>query len=223
MKKNRENILCLFPEDDSLLFLSPLRAYLEKNYRCHIIYPNEESYYETIRLISTMHDNTLVLFVGHGASHCFYGGCNKAFPRKQLINSSNINILNNKNVFALSCRSNEFFDLNKANLNNFFGFGNLPTDWNEIITERDIGDPFYLKNINEEEIQKFKSIVNDVILSVFQDTDDYFDFKTLYLGIKLLLNKEISELITTKTIANYRELANLIFYMKQDILYRFNN
>lgn len=218
MKTNKEKILCIFPEDPSLSFLSSLRAYLVEYYSYHIIEPTEDSYNKTIELITSMEANSLILFFGHGASHCFYGACSDDFPQKQLVNRSNIGILANKNVFALTCRSNDFFNFHKTSINDFFGFGNMPTDWEEIVAERNTGDPYYLKNINETEIYVFKTTLNNIVLSAFQRTEDLLDFKSIFLMIKLHINKEISKLLTDKNTPNYRELANLLFYMKEDIL-----
>jgi len=220
MKTNKEKILCIFPEDPSLSFLSSLRAYLVEYYSYHIIEPTEESYNKTIDLIASMEANSLILFFGHGASHCFYGACSNIFPQKQLVNRSNIGILANKNMFALTCRSNDFFDYHKASINDFFGFGNMPTDWEEIVAERNTGDPFYLRNINETEIDVFKRILNNIVLSAFQSTDDLLNFESLYLSIKLNINKSISKLLIDKRAPNYREIANILFYMKEDILVR---
>jgi len=96
----------------------------------------------------------------------------------------------------------------------------MPTDWEEIVAERNTGDPFYLSNINETEIDVFKTILNNIVLSAFQRTDDLLNFESLYLSIKLNINKSISKLLIDKSTPNYREIANILFYMKEDILVR---
>lgn len=218
MKKSKENILCVFPEDQSLSFLSSLKDYLERYYILHLIQPNKASYDETISLIGSMKQESLILFFGHGASHCLYGACDDSFSQQKLIDGSNAHILKNKNIFSLSCRSNDFLDSHKAVLNNYFGFGDLPTDWDEIIAERNTGDPFYLNSINQSVINDFKIAVNNIILSAFKETEDPFDFRQLYLSLKLAINKKISILLTRNCTPNNRELANLLYSMKNDIL-----
>ncbi len=218
MKTNKEKILCIFPEDPSLAFLSTLRNYLEENYNCHFILANDESYNISIDTISSLEPNSLIMFFGHGASHCFYGSCSQEFPQRQLVNSTNIEALKDKNVFALSCRSCDFLDSNKRIIKEFFGFGNMPTDWDEIVAERNTGDPFYLNKMTQEDVEIYKSLLNKIVLQSLKKTEDLLDFRRLYLSIKLSINKEISKLLIEKNPLNYREIANLLFYLKEDII-----
>jgi len=168
---NSKNVLCIFVEDPTLTFLKPIKSYLEKGFDCFIIEPSDESYQKGVKKIESVPDNGLIIFIGHGASHCFYGACSHNYESKPLVNRSNNHILKNKSIFALSCRSSDFLESNKSIIKNYIGFGNLPTEWHEIIAERDCGDSMYLKGITESDILIFKNSLNELILSCLLSED----------------------------------------------------
>lgn len=218
-----KDVLCIFPEDITLLFLEPLRNKLKQSYKVLEVLANDESHVKAIETIKTLPDDSTVIFIGHGASHCFYGACNDKYKRNLFINKSNFEVFRNKNLFAFSCRSSEFLDANKSILNNYLSFGNLPTDWNEILAERNYGDPYYLRNINEKEIIIFKEQLTTIILSCFFSPEIIYDFNTLYFNLRLYLNKEIARLNLGEKNNSIRALANLWYETKAEMDYYSNN
>jgi len=139
-------VFCIMPEDNSLSFLNPVFDHLKIHYPIRKILPNKESYTQTINEIQELPPDSIIFFLGHGASHCLYGACDEQFERIPFIDKSNIDALTSKSIFALSCRSSEFLYNNRSNLNSFIGFGNLPTDWGDVFAERDFGDTNYLND-----------------------------------------------------------------------------
>ncbi|NVO09135.1 MAG: hypothetical protein HXX16_04150 [Bacteroidales bacterium] len=216
---SNRDVLCIFPEDITLLFLEPLRNKLKQNYKVLNVLANDESHVKAIETIKTLPDGSTVIFIGHGASHCFYGACNDNYKRNSFINSSNFEVFRNKNLFALSCRSSEFLEANKSILNNYLSFGNLPTDWDEIVAERDNGDPNYLRNINENEISIFKKKLSSIVLSCLLNPENIYDLITLYLNLKFHFNKEIARLNLEEKSINMRALVNLWYETKIEMNY----
>ena len=66
------------------------------------ILPNKESYTQTINEIQELPPDSIIFFLGHGASHCLYGACDEQFERIPFIDKSNIDALTSKSIFALS-------------------------------------------------------------------------------------------------------------------------
>lgn len=214
---NNSNVLIIKPIDESILFLEPIIEGLV-NFYSITIEPKEESYELGIQEIDKMPDSSIIIFLGHGASHCLYGAHDSSFERKPLVNSSNISIFQNKSVFSLSCRSSEFLYKNRDVMKQFIGFGNLPTDWDDIIAERDFGDPNYLANIQEEDIAYYKSTLADIIYQSFiRNKISIGDFEKIFLHIKLMINKEISMILIEKPMSNYRLLADIWYETKQEM------
>jgi len=213
-----ETVFCIMPEDKSLTFLNPVFDHLKIHYPTRKILPTKESYNQMINEIQELSADAIIFFLGHGASHCLYGACDEQFERIPFIDKTNIDVLTNKSVFALSCRSSEFLCNNKSKLNSFIGFGNLPTDWDEVFAERDFGDTNYLSGLAEGTIDYFRDSLAQIILeSIKLNIGKLTSFRTWYLYLRLLINKEISNLLLKRNIPNYRALSNLWFETKQEI------
>jgi hypothetical protein len=214
---NSSNVLIIKPVDLSVSFLDPIFKGLV-NYNSIIIEPNEESYKRGVQHINEMPDSSTIMFLGHGASHCLYGAHDLSFERKPLVNNSNISIFKNKNIFSLSCRSSEFLYKNRSVMKQFIGFGNLPTDLNDIIAERDLGDPNYLLNIQEEDISFYKKTLAEIVhSSLSKSRFNMEDFEKIYLHMKLMINKEISKILIEKPIPNFRLLADIWYETKREM------
>lgn len=214
-----KTIFCIMPEDNSLAFLDPVFDHLKIHFPTRKILPTKESHAQTINEIQELPAGSNIFFFGHGASHCLYGACDELFERIPFINKTNIDVLTGKSVFALSCRSSEFLYNNKSKLNSFIGFGNLPTDWDDVFAERDFGDTNYLKDIDEETINYFRDSLAQIILASLKlDFGKLSNFRPWYLYLRLLINKEIANLLLKRNIPNYRALSNLWFETKHEIL-----
>ena len=103
---------------------------------------------------------------------------------------------------------------------NFIGFNYLPTDWDDIVAERDLGDPNYLLNIREEDIVYYKNTLAKMVLSSFiKNKKSIADFERIFLYIKLMVNKEISKILVEKPMPNYRLLADIWYVTKQGMIF----
>lgn len=215
------NIICIFPKDESTDFLFPIYEFLSKSDSFWGIRSdnNEELYQFVRKKIETIKDeNNLIVFIGHGASNCLYG-TPKNDEKIKLFEQSNIGIFANQSVFFLSCRSSEFINnIPKGNKVNGIGFGDIITEYREVIAERDTGDSSFGADINIDVIENF----NDLLVNIIKDTFKYsaaqnMDLYNLFLNLKLIINKNISDILVNKNIKHYRTVADLLVDMKWDI------
>lgn len=205
-------ILCIYPVDETTEFLKSIYEMLtgSEAFSCVSVENN------VVQAIRGCDDDTTIIFLGHGASHCLYGR-----NRVPLIRNSDFEIFESKRIFLLACRSEEFITNNKATSpKEYIGFGNMPTEWEEIVAERD-NDAFAYPNVDETIIQLYRGILADVISFTLSKTINLGkDFRYLYFLIKLLLNKHIVRLVKEEHTPQARALSKLLYDTKKDIIYK---
>ncbi len=207
-------MICVFPEDETLSFLEPIVNDLSKFIDVFKLTTNNKD--EIISKIESLAKDSIIIFIGHGASRCLYGAVEKG-DKQIFINSSNIGILRDKNICAISCRSSEFLDANKSIVNNYLGFGNIPTEWDEIAAGRDVGDPFYLEGINERELRYYVSCFKKSTHYCLGAFVKHKSIKQLYFDYRLCFNKSIYNLMKNKQRYNHVKLSELIIDTKNEI------
>ena len=211
-------IACIYPMDETTGFLLPIfeRLQKESNFIDYRFDTND------INSVDKMKDDLLnleqpsfIVFLGHGASYCLYG-TPKGDKKKILFSIDDLKLFQNHSCFFLSCRSSEFL---RTKAQSYIGFGDIPTDYLEIISERDLGDIHYMSGINEAEIELYKSYIVDIILHTI-DSCGCESLLTFYNKLKLYTNKQIADLLVNKEVPNYRLLADLLYSWKSEIEYR---
>ena len=215
------NIICIFPKDETTDFLFPVYESLSKSDSFWGIRSNNnEELFQSVRekMESIKDQNNLIIFIGHGASNCLYGTPVND-EKIKLFEQSNISLFANQSVFFLSCRSSEFINsIPKGNKVNGIGFGDIITEYREVVAERDTGDFSFGADINIEVIENF----NNLLVNIIKDTFEYsasqnMDLDNLFLNLKLIINKNISDKLVNKNIKYYRTVADLLVNMKWDI------
>lgn len=219
------NIICIYPSDQTTDFLSPIVKVLEL-YGASIfrLQPNDCPYNDIKRRIYESESGTLVFFLGHGADNRLYGAMVNG-SKDIFVNSTENGIFNDKNIVLLACKSNDFIQsyLTKKRTQypplNAIGFGILPTDWNDVIAERD-GDAMAFNGIIEQDIDYFRT----TLVQIFSSTIKYildkgFSVKKFYTHIKLRLNKEIATLLTERQKMHYSEIAALFHRVKEEVYF----
>lgn len=205
-------VICIFPTDVSTDFLEPIYSSLSTlaNFSGYRIGIREEEIESVIKDIKESEDGTVIVFLGHGASHCLYKS-----NHTPLFNNANFNIFQNKRIFFFSCRSAEFIDNNRhIPLTEYFGFGNMITDIDEVLAARNEDANAYF-NIDEAVISSYKQILIDILSKkLARNLGSDNNFNELYLQIKLLVNKEIAITLKEKKHPNYRLLASLLYDTK---------
>lgn len=209
-------MICIFPEDSTLGFLKPLIDKVSKE--IEVIHLKNENIDTVIERLDKLPSEIDILFIGHGASHCLYGAISNN-EKTIFINSSNINILSNKNIVTVTCRSSEFLHSNKEILNNYLGFGNIPSDWSEVMTEREYNDVNYLYGIEEEDLEYYILNLIKILTLCIVNFTSHKSVEKLYFELRLYFNKQITKLLKEKNIKKYNELAELFINTKNEINY----
>ena len=176
------------------------------------LHPNSKSYSDSFNLISEFDKNSVIVFLGHGTDEKLYGGEQLPdFKKKEFIKSTQMNVFENQNLFALSCNSAELIkkSYKLAKLNKSIGFGGLPTSKDEIEDDKKLRE----QGVSESTIEDFKSeIVNIVSIALVLHHND---FNKLSDYITLLLDQRINNAVLVK---KDRNLADLLFKMRYEMV-----
>lgn len=163
---------------------------------------------------------SLILFLGHGASHSVYLPANPADSiKKPLINHSNFQILQGKHFISLSCRSTEFIEKNHVfeHGSTMMGFDDLPTHWQDVWAQREVDANAYL-GITDKVLESYRDILVDVFKKALKDTlVDNKNFSFFYYRLRLYINTFITNVVKNKISDNPTLLANLLFELKQGV------
>lgn len=204
------SVVCIFPKDNSTDFLIPIYESLEtlSDFKGFRIDTNNVS--ERSELFSVLSNNgggeSLVVFLGHGASYCLYGSPDSD-GKVKLFDKDNINILSDFPIICLACNSKDF--LKNKHLN-YIGFGDIPSDFFEVEAERNLGNPDYLSWANDEDIISFRKSIVDAFVQTVKTT--HCDkLSNLYGFFKLLINKRIATLLMERNTNHYREIADMLY------------
>lgn len=209
-----KNSICIFPKQKSTEFLQPIYDILVNNngvagYNIDTTIAEERAkMFEYLE--NSISEDDAVYFLGHGTSYCLYGT-----NMEELINKWNINILKGKRLFLLSCRSTDLINSNKYK--NAIGFPDLPTSMDDILDIRANEDPDYLKGIDECDINTYNESLIRIVCEALKHSD-LSDTSRFESKIKMYANIEIVKLLTEKPALHYRDIANLVYEFKTDMV-----
>jgi len=208
-----KNSICIFPKQKSTEFLQPIYDILVKSdvvcYNIDTTVTEEvEGMFEYIN--NNILEDDAIYFLGHGTSYCLYGT-----NMEELINQDNIGILKGKRLFLLSCRSTDL--INSEKYKNAIGFPNLPTSMEDIMDIRTNEDPYYLGDIDEDDINAYNSLLVRIVCEALK-TSSLSDMSRFESKIKMYANIEIVKLLTEKSDLHYRDIANLVYEFKTDMI-----
>lgn len=201
--------------DPSTHFLFEIINKLKENkveFEVTKIYPNDESYAESLQIITNFPKKSIVVFLGHGQSDQLYGGeCLGSFPKKPIIKSNQMNIFENQFLFILACDSSKLIQrsFQQSKTIKSIGFGGLPTSIEEIIKDKKL----FSEGISEETIEEFKK---EILLIISSSLSLYHcDFNKLKDYMILYLDQRIYNAVLIK---NNRSLSNLLFKMRSELV-----
>lgn len=207
------NILCIYPRDVTTEFLRPV-------YKAICANPNvvgleldtidDDEFLE--KLSNHLANADVVFFLGHGSSTCLYGtNLNPLIEDKM----GNIECLRNKSLVLFACRSAEF--IKNYNFQDSLGFGFIPTSLDDV---RDgVLHSVNLRNIGSSCLDMFRQAIvriwnrtlTEVSLEQLATISNVFSFYT---------NCEIVDtLLHSKESPEYRILADMLYYLKEDMKY----
>lgn len=227
MKVSR--VFVIHPEDPTTGFLNEIIIFLQNEFieKVVIISPPIEAgaeYIEYTLQEASISENDFILFLGHGRSDALYGVPNTDSTKTVVISLEDAErIFSGKNVVLFSCNSNQLCTRIGSDMKSYVGFGNMPTDWNEIMAERDIGEYNYLSGLTEASLDKFKSILINMMIKIsakFLSTSNFS--REAYLTLRMELNKALIEITSDKTIPLEEriELFKIVQRTKNEIAYK---
>lgn len=227
-------ILIVHPLDASTKALNRIGSYLQSfipDTHLFNVHPYEESRlacYEAIRKCKT---DDIILFLGHGSSFALYGSKGNMYDKidfvsynaetenpelyyynENFINKDNWDILKDKRLVCVSCKSNEFGKTLYDNgiVHSIIGFGNLPTSIGEF-NEMGIDANLHL-------IAWMKGEINLIIKrSLLYSYKMNYSFSMIGDLIKFVIQQRIAIHIHSKNRFRY-VLANQLTMIKDNML-----
>lgn len=206
-------VLCIYPNDPTTEFLRPVyNDICEKPNVVGLELDTIEDDFFLDKLSRHLAEADIVYFIGHGSSTCLYGtNLNPLIDDKM----GNLCELQNKSLVLFACRSSEF--ISNHQFQDSLGFGFIPTSLDDV---RDgVLHNLKLKDIDSSAIYMFQqSIVHiwqrtlrEVPLEQLLDISNVFSFYT---------NCEIVETLShCKTCPDYKTVADMLYYLKEDMTY----
>lgn len=212
----KSNLICIYPEDPTTNFLLPIYECLSRlpnfrGYRNNTILQDNRT--QIIDALTKAETSSTIVFLGHGASNKLYGSVDIDDSKQVLLDDSNIELFDNFNTICVSCRSAEF--LKKCH-GSFIGFGDITSDFQEVLATRQFEDAYYLSWAEETDINLF----NNLFVQILRKTIEYTkcaDIRLMYRILELYINKTISHLLIERKFNNYRHIADMFYNLLEDI------
>ena len=178
------------------------------------VQPSKDPYVKELEIIKNIPDYSTIIFLGHGQSGILWGGESSEIKKRELVDSREMKIFNNKNLFLLACDSAKLL---RGSLLNFkllksIGFGGLPTETYEIESSKKLLE----RGVTHEVLDEFKNAIIETVSDAFiyylnSKCDDFYKLRD-YLS--LLINKRINKAVLED---NNRKLADLLFEMRNEM------
>lgn len=203
------SVKIIHPVDQSTDFLLSISKSLRtvEGIDLEVVRPNVG---EAIDELVDLQQCDAIVFLGHGHSRRLYGGVNDS-EKPELINVKQATTLfYQKQTVLFACDSNEFLkEVNRANAvtKNYMGFGNMPTDWNDITGAREF-NPFFKQELEEQTLERYKALI---VASLSESLQLFFirnlSFRDLYLELRLRINKQINSTVYSKELNKVQKRA----------------
>lgn len=208
------NVLCIFPKDCTTEFLNPVYEDIVSVYSAIGLLGDptvDDDYLEKLNLEISHADS--IIFIGHGSSRALYGiNFNEIICEE----NGNIDMFKGKRIILFSCKSIDFikhFKLNKA-----IGFGLVPTS----LIDTQSGKNFHNLSIRDLSADDL-GFIQDCIVRIWKNSlreSDMFDVHKFYNSFSFYTNVEIVNcLLNHKSAQNYRLIADVLYYLKDDMDY----
>jgi len=214
--------LILFPTDPSTKFLERIFDYLSKkvspeNFTIIKIDCTEEAHRSAIDEIEKIEYGSII-FLGHGNSSALQGSKCEKFTKPQFLTHREFAVFKRKNIMLVSCESSSLLKRAKGNFISGLGFGDLPTDWNDIQGARETDASAY-DGFTEDTIESFRNYLTEMIQftlgNYFQQEMTLSKVKDLLL---LLINKKIATNYHQK-VQNHEVLNDCLLIVKSGVHY----
>lgn len=208
------NVLCIFPKDCTTEFLNPVYEEIISIYTAKGLLgdPTEDDeYLEKLSYEASRADS--IIFLGHGSSKSLYGlNFNEIICKE----NENIDIFRGKRIILFACKSIDF--IRHFKFNNAIGFGLMPTS----TFDTQPGKIFHNLPIGELSVEDL-GYIQDCIVRIWQNSlreSDIFEVRKFYNSFSFHTNVEIVNcLLNNKSSTNYRLVADVLYYLKEDMDY----
>lgn len=211
-------LICIYPEDKTTDFLLPIYEQLEtlSDFVGYRFDTNDSSKTKNLyNDLKQLDNDCIIFFLGHGASHKMYGSVDKDGNKLTLFEKMNTDDIKNKNFVGIACRSKDFA---YNHLLNYIGFGDITSDYSEVLEERNIGDPVYLEWASEEDIINFQNEFVESIADAVK-LSECTNLNSIYRILRLNFNKRIASLLVNRSLQNYRQIADMLYDINNELLF----
>lgn len=205
-------ILCIFPQDQTTSFLEPIYDELCQRYDATGLMgdPAEDDDYLE-KLAELAQEAETIVFLGHGSSGVLYGINFNMLICKE---NGNIDLLRHKHLILFACHSLDF--IKRHGLISALGFGEIPTSDYDIANGKLHG--LSIKDLNSSDVEYIKTAIvriwkNSLAEANITDRNCFhqaFSFQTI---------KEIVKCLTTCESRNFRLIADVLYYLKTDMVF----
>lgn len=206
-------ILCIYPKDQTTEFLQPIYDILVEKFHAVGLMgdpTDDDEYLE--KLENRVKESDLIVFLGHGTSRQLYG-----FNFNPIVceENANINWFKDKDLLLFSCYSADF--LMRYNLTPSIGFDVIPTSLIDVENRKFHNcDLSFLKQADLFNIRN--KIVNIWKRTLFDIID--FNLDTFQINFNFNVNIEIVDvLVNREEDKNYTTIADILYYIKDDMMY----
>lgn len=220
---NNSKTLILFPKDSTTNFLEEIVAYLFKTVHSSQftfirIEASGESHKYSLEQIQDSLYNTII-FLGHGTSVSLYGACKGEYRNEKFITPKNFGVFKGKKLVLIACDSSTLIKKAKPHVfEEAIGFGDLPTDWNDIQSARESNVNAY-QGFTEKTLESFRKCLIEIIQYSLADFLNHkLSLSELFNLILLRLNKRITVYYMNNRIDNIT-LSDALLRMKQETIF----
>jgi hypothetical protein len=209
-----KRIICIHPNDTTTSLLAPIGELFESYIK---IIPNDEAHANALTELSTCEDRSLIIFLGHGTGTVLYGAETEDYKRKEFISITHAeNLFKFHDILLISCYSATFLD-RPIEYNSAIGFGNIISSIQERNTEAELVTGHY-RPISPEDIEIFNNKLVDCIKrSIQRLIAEKISFADLYNYFTYFFNQEISNILLNKSVDNRKEIAKLMFELRDEM------
>ena len=213
------NIVIVYPLDDSIEFLQPILNGLKSLFPNAVILRPQPGTYG-----SAISDETeLVIFLGHGTPSQLYGSLNDSGEKSVFLNVTNGSLLlDGVDIILFACNSDDYFRKVKRNaeIDCYVTFGDMPTDWEHIRHNRD-QDVNFLKDFEDEHLEYYKTVIVESVAEGFKNGVRTNSIIGIPKRISLIVNQKINDVILEQKWSKSQKLqmVELLNDFKKEIRY----
>ncbi len=218
--KNYSNILVIYPVDSTIAFLQPIVDTITILLPQSVIVRPESG--DSFNSITDSTD--LVIFLGHGTRRELFGGSNEKGEKSKLLDTQNGALqFDGCSVVLFSCNSVDYIKNVKANpvsIENFFTFGDMPTDKKHVEHNQENFENYWL-DCNDEQLEFYKTSLVESVSNGFRKAVMTNSFHGFNKGINYIANLKINEIILNKVWSKNQktQVIERLIEFKKDIRY----